>query len=242
MMWLAWATFAIAALLAATRLPAAIRGRSRALFVLFALMAIAVLLSIQGPYLALDELLGGKNFANLVIRFTLFGLALLLALRVAAAFGAHRATKILTGPWGLGALAACSALLMASFVLAGPAPSQVGFAGQNDWWTAVYGTVGRLYPTFTGVVLLPALSKAAASRGRPSLRIAAGLLGAGYVLLAATNIITVLPPAALAMAQVLNYGTILLVFAGLTLVWASSLVVRLRDERHSSLRRKKSIH
>ncbi|MEA5454163.1 hypothetical protein SPF06_05440 [Sinomonas sp. JGH33] len=242
MTWLAWATFSIAALLAAARLSDAIRGRGRALFAIFALMAIAILLSIQGPYLALDALLGGRNFANLVIRFTLFGLALLLAQRVAAAFGAHRATKILTGPWGLGAFAACSAALMASFVLAGPGPSQVGFAGQNAWWTAAYGTIGRLYPTFTGIVLLPSLAKAAASSGRASLRIAAGLLGAGYAMLAATNVITVLPPEALAVAQLLNYGTILLVFAGLTLVWASSLIVRLKDERPSSLGRKKSTH
>ena len=225
----AWAIFVLTAVLALARIPDAVRGRNRSLCAFFALMAFAILLSLQGPYVAVDALLGGQNFANLLLRFIIYGVALLLALRVAAAFAARRASQLLTGPWGLGALGACSALLVVTFVLSGPGPSQAGFASHDSWlWPAAYGTLGRLYPSLTALAVLPALWGAVKRPGRASLRVAAALMWAGYVLLVVSNVITVLPASAVALSQAINYGTILLVCVGLALVWLSSLAARRR--------------
>ncbi|WP_422935691.1 hypothetical protein [Sinomonas sp. P47F7] len=243
MTWLAWATFAVTAVLALVRVPDAVRGRNRSLCAFFALLAFAILLSLPGPYVATDALLGGQNFANLLLRFIIYGVALLLALRVAAAFAARRAARLLTGPWGLGFLAACSALLVVSFVLSGPGASAAGFMGHDVWpWTPLYGTLGRVYPSFTGIAVLPALWGAAGRPGRASLRVAAALLWAGYVLLAISNIITVLPAEALSLAQAINYGTILFVCAGLALVWLSSLAARRREKVSVGRNRVKNPH
>jgi hypothetical protein len=213
------------------------------MFWLMALLDLAVLLSIEGPYLAVDRLLGGHNNANLLLRFVIYGFCLLLAVRVARAFSGFRAERLLLGALGLGLLAACSAILIASFVLSDLVTSRVGFATTSlELWPAVYGTAGRLYPTFTGIALLPVLVTAARRRGPGLLRAAAGTLAGGYVLLAVSNIITVLPPQALAISQSINYGTILLLCAGLALVWISSLLGWRKQRARVAIPRVKNPH
>ena len=227
--WLQWATCAVVTVLVLTRLPALLRGHNRLMFWLLTLLDLAVLLSIEGPYLVLDQLLGGHNTANLLLRFIIFGFCLLLGVRVARAFSGFRAERILLGPIGLGLLGVASAILVASFVLAGLTTSRVGFfTADLELWPAVYGTMGRLYPTFTGLVLLPVLTETVRRRGPGLLRAAAAALALGYIALAFSNIITVLPKEALWLSQTINYGTILLLCLGLTLVWISSLVGRFR--------------
>jgi hypothetical protein len=228
MIWLQWVTCAIVTALVLTRLPAFLRGRNRLMFWLMTLLDLVILLSIEGPYLLVDRLLGGHNMANLLLRFIIFGFCLLLSVRVARAFSGFRAERVLLGPIGLGLLGVASLVLVASFVLAGLTTSSVGFFTPDlQFWPAVYGTVGRLYPTFTGLVVLPVLAGTVRRRGPATLRTAAGLLALGYVALALSNIITVLPKEALWLSQTINYGTILLLCAGLTLIWASSLAARL---------------
>lgn len=230
MIWLQWATCAVVTVLVATRIPAFLRGRNRLMFWLMILLDLAVLLSIEGPYLAIDRLLGGFNVANLLLRFVIYGFCLLLAVRVARAFSGFRAERLLLGPLGLGLLAVCSGILIASFILSNLTTSRVGFSTTTlQLWPAVYGTAGRLYPTFTGIALLPALAAAVRRPGLRLLRSAAALLAGGYALLAVSNIITVLPPEALAISQSINYGTILLLCAGLALVWISSLAGLRKD-------------
>ncbi|KHL03864.1 hypothetical protein [Sinomonas humi] len=229
MILLQWATCAVVTILLLTRLPAFLRGHNRLMFWLMTLLDLAVLLSISGPYLAIDRLLGGHNVANLVLRFIIFGFTLLLGVRVARAFSGFRAERALLGPFGLGLLAAASAVLVASFVLSDLATSRVGFNTPDlELWPAIYGTMGRIYPTFTGIVLLPVLTSAVRRRGPALLRWAAALLGLGYFDLAISNIITVLPKEYLWLSQTINYSTILLLCAGLALVWVSSLVGRAR--------------
>ncbi|NUP75218.1 MAG: hypothetical protein HOQ07_11310 [Sinomonas sp.] len=230
MIWLQWLTCAVVTVLVIVRLPAFVRGTNRLMFGLMAFLDLAVLLSIEAPYLAVDSLLGGRNVANLLLRFIIYGFALLLAIRVARAFAGYRAERALVGPWGLGFLAVCSGGLVLTFVMTNMTTSRVGFATDGlELWPAVYGTLGRVYPTFTGLAVMPALLATAGRRGPVLLRTAAAALAAGYALLAVSNIITVLPNEATAFSQVINYGTILLVCVGLTLVWISSLNVRRRE-------------
>lgn len=229
MIWLQWATCAVVTILLLTRLPAFLRGHNRLMFWLMTLLDLTVLLSIEGPYLAVDHLLGGHNVANLILRFLIFGFTLLLGVRVARAFSGFRAERALLGPFGLGLLAVVSAILVASFVLSDLTTSRVGFRTPDlEVWPAVYGTMGRIYPTFTGIVLLPVLTWAVRRHGPALLRWAAAFLGLGYVDLAISNVITVLPKEDLWLSESINYSTILLLCIGLTLVRVSSLLGRAR--------------
>lgn len=229
MTWLAWLTFGLALVLALVRIPAALRGENRLMLGLFALVAAAVLLSIQGPYLAIDAALGGFNLTNLILRFLLFGIALLLAVRVARAFSARAAHHVLLGPWGLAALGLVCAGTVLSFLLMGLVPSSVGLgAGEQEAWFEAYAALGRVYPTFTGLVLLPCLVRAARRPGLGVLRSSAALLAAGYVLLTLTNVFPLMPDAWVAAKQTMNYGSLLLLLAGLATVWVAGLVARRR--------------
>lgn len=229
MTWLAWVTFAVALALALVRIPAALRGQNRLMLWLFTLIAAAVLLSIEGPYLVIDRLVGGFNVANLMLRFLLYGITLLLAVRIARAFGARGAQHALLGPWGLAALGFIGAATVAAFVLLDPGPSSVGMGGEaNDVWFNVYATLGRVYPAFTGVVLLPCLFRTVREGPRTVLRVAALLLAVGYILLALTNTFTWLPPSAVPLMQAVNYTTLLFLLSGLATIWIAGLIARRR--------------
>jgi hypothetical protein len=226
---LAWITFGLALVLAVVRIPAALRGENRLMLVLFALLAFAVLLSIQDPYLAIDHVLGGINLANLLLRFLLYAIALLLAVRISQAFAARGARHALLGPWGLGALAVVGAATVTSFLLMGLVPSSVGLgAADNHAWFDVYSALGRLYPSFTGVVLLPCLLRAVRNSGFIMLRASAGLLAAGYLMLTMTNLFPVMPDDWVAARQAMNYSAILFLLTGLACIWMAGIIARRR--------------
>lgn len=228
---LAWVTFALAAALALVRIPSALRGENRLMFALFSLIAFAILLSITGPYLAVDAALGGINLANLLLRFLIYAIALLLAVRVARAFAARTAQHALLGPWGLGALALVGVGTVMSFLLMGLFPSSVGLgAGDNQAWFDVYGELGRVYPGFTGVILLPSLLRALRESILPTLRVAAGLLAAGYILLALTIVFPLMPDDWVAARQAMNYSSLLFLLTGLATIWIAGLRARRRAE------------
>ncbi|MDQ6752648.1 MAG: hypothetical protein M3017_04355, partial [Actinomycetota bacterium] len=56
------------------RLPAALKGRNAGLFWVFVLLTLAVGLSLPTIYLPVDGVLGGRNFANLLLRFALYAI------------------------------------------------------------------------------------------------------------------------------------------------------------------------
>lgn len=228
---LAWVTFGLALVLALVRIPSALRGENRLMMALFGLIALAVLLSIGGPYLAIDAALGGINLANLLLRFLIYAITLLLAVRVARAFSARGAQRALLGPWGLGALAFVGAGTVMSFLLMGLFPSSVGLgAGDNHAWFDVYGELGRVYPGFTGVILLPSLVRALRGASLPTLRVAAGLLAAGYAMLALTVIFPLMPDDWVAARQAMNYSSLLFLLTGLATIWIAGLMARRRAE------------
>lgn len=227
MIWLAWITFAVTLILAVLRLPSVLRGGNRLMLSLYCLLAAAVLLSIPAPYEAIDAVLGGVNLTNLILRFLLFGICLLLAVRIARAFGAGGAERLLLGPWGLGALAAICAGTVLAFLLMGKEPSAAGMGqSADDPWFGLYSALGRLYPTITGLVLLPTLFRSVRTQPLIVLRIAAGLLAAAYVLLASTTSFAIMPPTLGWLMAAMNYGTILLLLSGLATIWVAGRVAR----------------
>ena len=89
---LQWSTLTVCGLVSVARVPGAVRGKNRTLFYIFALMTLAILLSIQAPYLASDQALGGANMANLLLRFVIFAAIFFLGIRVTGALELTRRT------------------------------------------------------------------------------------------------------------------------------------------------------
>lgn len=112
---LQWSTLAICALVAAARIPSTLRGENRSLFGIFSLMTLAILLSIQGPYVVIDQAMGGINLANLLLRFVIFGAIFFLGVRISRGFGADSAHRLITGKAGMVVLVAVSVVMVALF-------------------------------------------------------------------------------------------------------------------------------
>ena len=70
---LQWTTLAVCAIVAILRVPSALRGENRSLFGIFALSTVAILLSIDVIYRAVDAWLGSENYTNLILRFVIYG-------------------------------------------------------------------------------------------------------------------------------------------------------------------------
>lgn len=84
---LQWSTLTACGLVAVARVPSAVRGRNRTLFYIFALLTLATLLSIEAPYLAIDQALGGVNATNLLLRYVIFAAIFFVASASPAALG-----------------------------------------------------------------------------------------------------------------------------------------------------------
>jgi hypothetical protein len=237
---LQWSTLAICALVAAARIPSTLRGENRSLFGIFALMTLAILLSIQGPYLAIDRALGGINLANLVLRFVIFGAIFFMGIRISKGFGAEDAYKLITGRPGIVVLAAISACMLALFFMMdtnGSSAGLTGVVGTDPWNSAMleyYGAAGRAYPAYVTLALLPAMVRAVASRLPALVRVAAGLLGFGAVATGLTLLFPLIPPALGHIEFIINYTAVLCFVVGLALIWVAKVV----NGRTAAARRK----
>lgn len=226
---LQWTTLAVCGLVAIARVPSALRGENRSLFWIFTLMTTAILLSIEGPYVAIDQALGGINLANLILRFVIFGAIYFLGIRITKGFGATGAYRLITGRTGRVALLVLSALVVVVFLLMDTAGSSAGLSAisgkdaRNYALVEYYGAAGRAYPAFVSLVLLPAMVRAARSRLPVLVRIAAGLLALGGVAIALSIFFPVIPPALGALEFVINYTAVLCFVIGLALIWAAKV-------------------
>ncbi|NUP59505.1 MAG: hypothetical protein HOQ06_08505 [Pseudarthrobacter sp.] len=224
---LQWTTLAVCGVIAAARIPSALRGENRSLFGIFALMTLAILLSIQEPYLIIDQALGGINVANLLLRFVIFGAIFFMGVRVSKGFGADAAYRLITGRTGMVALLAVSVVLVAVFLAMDSAGSSAGLAAiagkdtRNYVLVEYYGAAGRAYPAFVALALLPAMVRAVQDRLPILVRVAAGLLALGSVAVALTLLFPVIPPALGAIEFVINYTAVLCFVVGLALIWAA---------------------
>ena len=226
---LQWSTLAVCGLIALARVPSALRGENRTLFYIFALLTLAILLSIEAPYLAIDRLLGGINITNVILRFIIFAAIYFVGVRITKGFSADAAYRLLTGRVGMGILALVSALILVLFFMMDTSPSSVGLTGvntaseRNAVLVEYYGAAGRAYPAYVSLVLLPAMVRAVFSRLPLLVRIAAGLLAVGGAAVGLTLLFPLVPAEWSALMYLTNYTAILCYVVGLTLIWLARL-------------------
>lgn len=229
---LQWTTVAVCGVLAAFRVPSALRGENRSLFFIFGLLTAGLLLSIEAPYVVVDHVLGGMNLANLVLRFIIFGAVFALGFRIARGFGATDALRLLTGPVGIAAAGAASVAVVAVFLMMDTAGSSAGLIAvyakdaRNAALVEYYGAAGRLYPAFMTLALLPAMIRTVRS-GLPGLvRLSAALLAAGSVAITLSLLSPVIPPSLGYLRFVFNYTAALCLLLGLAAIWLSKAVAK----------------
>ncbi|MEW9873463.1 hypothetical protein [Arthrobacter sp. HS15c] len=224
---LQWSTLAICGLIAVARVPSAVRGENRTLFWIFALMTLAILLSIEAPYVAIDQALGGFNLANLILRFVIFAAILCVGIRVTRGFGATDGYRLLTGRTGMAVLALVSLAVVGVFLLMDSKGSSSGLAqistrgGIDAALVEYYGAAGRAYPAYVSLVLLPAMVRALRSSLPVAIRSAAFLLAVGAVAIALTLLFPVMPSGWGPAKFVVNYTAVLCFVVGLALIWAA---------------------
>jgi hypothetical protein len=230
---LQWSTLAICGLIAAARVPSAVRGENRSLFYIFALMTLAILLSIEAPYIAVDAALGGINLANLLLRFVIFAAIYFVGIRVTRGFGAEHAYRLITGKAGMAVLLVVSLVMTLLFFLMDTVGSSAGMSAtsgkseRNFILVEYYGAAGRAYPSYVSLVLLPAMVRAVGSRLPILVRLAAGLLAVGGVAIALTLLFPLVPPEWGALEFIVNYTAVLCFVVGLALIW----VARVRSSK-----------
>jgi hypothetical protein len=239
---LQWVTLAVCGIVAVARIPSALRGENRSLFFIFAFMTLATLLSIEAPYLAVDQALGGINLANLLLRFIIFGAILALGLRVARGFGADDALRLITGRAGIAVLGAASVAVLVVFLMMDTQGSSAGLAAvsakdaHHQALVEYYGAAGRLYPAYVTLTLLPTMLRTAASRLPIVVRFSAGLLAVGSVAITLSLLSPVIPPELGFLRFLFNYSAILCFVVGLTLIWLGKILAKRAPKKQTSLK------
>lgn len=218
-----WVALVLCIVFAVIRMPDALRGKGRCVFVALVLLVVAVALSLNPIYLVVDGLLGGVNVANLILRLNLFAIVVLLGVRCAGAFTSVRARKLIVGPIGIAALLLAVGATVALFAASDLPISSTGLRAYTGQTTVQwYADTGRLYPAYVAACLfLPALAEAGSRSLRPVHRVATALIAAGFFLVFAYGALNLLPLELGGLNVLLAFGAIVLVTTGLTTVWAS---------------------
>ncbi|KUM36955.1 hypothetical protein [Arthrobacter sp. EPSL27] len=234
---LQWTTLAVCAIVAIARIPSALRGENRSIFGVFVLSTVAVLLSIDVSYQTIDGWLGSHNYANLLLRFVVYGAVLLAGYRIAKAFDACRSIQLITGPVGKAVLAVIGIATVVLFLLADTAGSATGLSGlalrspDNAALITWYSAAGRLYPAFVAACILPATYLAIGRRLPRAVRAGALLLTVAFAAMASGFFYPLIPTQANYLRAVINYTAIMCLALGLALVWISSLMAKRRNVR-----------
>jgi hypothetical protein len=202
-------------------------------------MTVAILLSIEAPYVAIDRALGGFNLANLILRFVIFAAILCVGIRVTRGFGATDGYRLLTGRAGMAVLTLVSLAVVVAFFMIDSDGSSAGLAqtaakgGTDAMLVEYYGAAGRAYPAFVSLVLLPAMVRAVRSSLPLPIRSAALLLAIGAVAITLTLFFPIIPPTWGPAEFVINYAAILCFVGGLALIWAAKVRYRMQANKHS---------
>jgi len=240
---LEWGTFIVCGIALLVRAPDALRGRNRTVFGILFLATVCSLLSIPGPYTAIDQALGSRNLTNLILRFLVFGMVFLVGLRLARGLGATRALRLITGPAGRWGLAASCVAVGVTFLLMDTRGSSVGLqdlgaTSRNVALAPFYAAAGRSYPALVSLVLFPSLL--AAVRGALP-----GLVRAGAVLtLLGAVAATASVPASFAPESwdparlLINYSAVLGYVLGLLIFWFSGPSARRLHNAPATFRKK----
>ncbi|MET4135229.1 hypothetical protein [Pseudarthrobacter sp. PvP090] len=234
---LQWTTLAVCALVAIARIPSALRGENRSIFGVFVLSTLAILLSIDVSYLAIDSWLGSENYTNLILRFVVYGTVLLAGYRIAKAFDAQTSIRLIIGPAGLGVLTVIGIATLGLFLAADTTGSVTGLttlparSPENAALIEWYAAAGRLYPSFVAACILPATYLAIRRRLPFAIRIGALLLTVAFAAMAFGSFYPLIPSEAGYLKAVINYTAVLCLALGLAFVWISSLMAKRRASR-----------
>jgi len=226
---LQWTTLAVCALVAIFRIPSALRGENRSLFGVFLLLTVAILLGIDASYQTIDSWLGSENYANLFLRFVVYGTVLLAGYRIAKAFDAQRSIRLIIGPVGQGVLAVIGIATVVLFLFADTAGTDTGLrdlparSPQNAALIESYAAAGRLYPSYIAACILPATFLAVSQRLPRAIRIGALLLTIAFAGMAFGTFFPLIPSEVGYVETVINFGSVLCLALGLAFVWLSSL-------------------
>lgn len=226
---LQWTTLAVCAIVAIARIPSALRGENRSLFGVFLLLTVAILLGIDASYEAIDSWLGSQNYTNLILRFVVYGTALLAGYRIAKAFDARKSIRLIAGPVGRGVLSLIGIATVILFLLADTAGTVTGLrdlparSPQNAALIESYAAAGRLYPSYVAACILPATFLAISQRLPRAIRIGALLLTIAFAGMAFGTFFPLIPSEVGYVETIINYSSILCLALGLAFVWISSL-------------------
>ena len=223
---------AVCAVITVLRIPAALRGENRSLFGIFLLATVAMVLSIQASYNAIDHLLGSQNYANLILRFVIYGTVLLAGYKIAKGFENKRSLRLLLGPVGLTALALICLATAVPFLLANTAGTSVGLATlpdqseHNHQLIALYTLAGRLYPAYVAACLLPATIHALRSRLPGLVRGGAALLTLGSIAMVVMPFSDLVPRGLTFLQYYISSAAVMGLVLGLALIWLGRLSAR----------------
>ena len=231
---LQWTTLAVCALVAIFRVPSALRGENRSIFGIFALSTFAIMLSINAIYLPVDAWLGSENYANLILRFLIYGAVLLSGYKIAKGFDAQRSVWLIVGPVGLTVLALVVLATVVPFFLANTSGSSTGLGTLSDQSPGnvdlikLYTVAGRFYPSYVAACLLPATIRTMRS-GLPLLpRSGAAVLAVGASAMILLSLSDLLPRHLAYLQYFISSTAILGLVLGLTLMWLSRVLASKR--------------
>ncbi len=242
---LQWGTLIICSVVLLLRVPDAIQGRNRTVFWILVLATLCSLLSVPGPYEAIDAVLGGWNLTHLILRFLVFAAVLLVGLRVAQGLADERGYRLIAGPTGRWALAVSAAAVAATFFLMDTRGSSAGMleitdnGGRNAVLAPFYAAAGRTYPAFVSLALLPALLATTRSQLPRLVRAAALLTCLGALATACSVPASFAPAAGILAQQTVNYLAVVGYVLGLGLFWASGLAAKKTGNNGATLRKNK---
>lgn len=232
---LPWATLFVCLTLTAIRIPSAMRGENRMMLVLFVLISLDILLSIEGPYVVIDAWLGAFNVCNLLLRFLLYGTFLLMGIKMARAFASPGGERAIRGPAGvavLGVTAILTALFFFSMDMRG---SSVGLSAFDpDPPLEIYAALGRFYPGYVAACLVPGIWRSVRGSGPVLLRIASAMLLLGLGLLIVSQVFPLIPAPIGWLRPLINYSAALATTLGLGGIWLSKAIAHRTSRRVSS--------
>jgi hypothetical protein len=240
---LQWGTLITCTVVLLLRVPDAIQGRNRAVFWILVLATLCSLLSVTGPYEAIDGALGGWNLTHLLLRFLVFAAVLLVGLRVATGLQDERGYRFIAGPAGRWALALSAAVMVVTFFLMDTRGSSSGLlgiedkGGPNAVLAPFYAAAGRTYPAFVSLALLPALLAIARSQLPRLVRAAALLTCLGALATAFTVPASFAPEDWFLAQQTVNYLAVVGYVLGLGLFWASGLAAKKSGNTSATFRK-----
>lgn len=232
-----WGALALCAVGAVIRVPGLRNGQGRTVFAALVLLTAAVALSLSPIYELVDAALGGVNVANLLLRFILYAVFVLLGVRMAAAFGSVLGKRLIIGPFGV-AILALTVLATLYFFIASelPTSSRSLYAFGDQDTVQQYSAVGRLYPGYVSACLvLPAVASVLDARSRAIHRVACAFLASGFGLVV---VFVLLRLTSIDLRQwdiVLPFTAIVLTVVGLCLIRIGRTMIRRRERRANLL-------